>query len=97
MEEKRLEEEKSWFKKYLLCIKKGWLIILILTLICSLTGFIIANFTFSKPYVEENFAVLNFRYKEDVQINYLGIVSKDNIDRCKKITKSLETGKKISM
>ena len=96
MEEKRLEEEKSWFKKYLLCIKKGWLIVLILTLICSLTGFIIANFTFSKPYVEENFAVLNFRYKENVQINYLEIVSKDNIDRCKKITKSLETGKNIS-
>ena len=94
MEEKNIEISK--FKKYLICLKKGWLIILILSIIGILTGLIIADKTYHKKYEEITYSVLNFRYKNDLKINYNEIISENNINRAKKITKSLETGNKVS-
>ena len=94
MEEKNIEISK--FKKYLICLKKGWLIILILSIIGILTGLIIADKTYHKKYEEITYSVLNFRYKNDLKINYNEIISENNIERAKKITKSLETGNKVS-
>jgi ECF transporter S component (folate family) len=96
MEELEQENKISKFKKYLICLKKGWLIILILTVIGLLTGLIIADKTYHKKYEEITYSVLNFKYKNDVDINYNDIISNSNIERAKKLTKSLETGSKIS-
>lgn len=102
MEEKELEvEEKetvkvSNFKRYLICLKKGWLIILIFLIIGSLTGLVIADRTFHKPYEENNYVTLNFKYTSNEGINLDSIKSEENIQRCKNITKSLETGNKVS-
>ncbi len=97
MEEKEIKEEKiGKLKKYFICLKKGWLIVLIFVIIGLLTGFIIADKTFSKPYLEANYATLNFKYTKDIDFSYKDIISIDNINRCKNITKSLETGSKIS-
>ncbi len=93
MEEK---EELGKFKKYLICLKKGWLIILILSIIGLLTGLVIADRTYQKKYEETTYSVLNFKYTSEENINYLDIISENNIERCKKITKSLETGNKVS-
>ncbi len=95
MEEKEIKEV-SKFKKYLMCLKKGWLIIVILTVIGLLTGLIIADKTYHKKYEETTYCVLNFRYTNDVNLNYNEIISESNIERTKKITKSLETGNKVS-
>ncbi len=89
-------KELSKFKKYLICLKKGWLIILILTIIGLLSGLIIADKTYHKKYEEVTYSVLNFRYKNEVNVNYNDIISKANIERAKKLTKSLETGSKIT-
>lgn len=96
MEENKEVKQESKFKRYLLCLKKGWLIIVILSVIGLLTGLIIANKTFNPKYEEISYSTLNFRYKVDVNINYNDIISENNINRCKNITKSLETGSKIS-
>lgn len=97
MEEKEIKEEKlSRVKKYFLCLKKGWLIVLILFIIGLLTGFIIANKTYHDPYLEKNYVVLDFNYKEEISFDYHDIIKEENINRCKKITKSLETGKGVS-
>lgn len=96
MEENNTKQELSKFKKYLICLKKSWLMILILSIIGILLGLVIASKTYHKKYEENNYSVLNFRYKEEVSIDYNDIISTDNIERCKKITKSLETGKKVS-
>ena len=97
MEEKEIKEEKiGKLRKYFICLKKGWLIVLIFVIIGLLTGFIIADKTFSKPYLEANYATLNFKYTKDIDFSYKDIISIDNINRCKNITKSLETGSKIS-
>lgn len=96
MENLEEKQELSKFKKYLLCLKKGWLIILILTVIGLLTGLVIASLSYHKKYEEVTYSVLNFRYKNEVNVNYNDIVSKSNIERAKKLTKSLETGGKIS-
>ncbi len=91
-----LEEKKeSKFKRYLTCLKKGWLIILILSLIGLLTGLIIADKTYHKKYEEITYATLNFKYTSNQNINYNDIISESNIARCKKITKSLETGNTV--
>ena len=89
-------QKMSKLKKYLNCIKKGWLIVFIFAIIGALLGLIIANRTFTKPYLEKNYVTLNFKYTSDLDIDYEKIISKENIARCKKITKSLETGSKIS-
>ena len=89
-------KEKSKFKKYLLSLKKGWLIILILAIVGLLTGLIIADKTYHNKYEEETYSVLNFRYLDDVNVDYNKIISKENIDRVKTFTKSLETGNKIT-
>ncbi len=102
MEEKEIKEEKikeekvSNIRRYFLCLKKGWLIIAILVIIGFLTGFIIANKTFHEPYLVSNYAKLDFRYKEEISFDYNNIIKEDNINRCKKIKKSLETGKPVS-
>ena len=97
MEEKEIKEEKiGKLKKYFICLKKGWLIVLIFVIIGLLTGFIIADKTFSKPYLEANYATLNFKYTKDIDFSYKDIISIDTINRCKKITKSLETGSRSS-
>lgn len=96
MENLEEKQELSKFKKYLLCLKKGWLIIVILTIIGILSGLIIADKTYHKKYEEVTYSVLNFRYKTNVDINYNEIISKSNIKRAKKLTKSLETGSKIT-
>ena len=102
MEENKIEETKveekeiSKFRKYLICIKKSWLMILMLSLIGIFVGLVIANRTFKKPYEENNYCVLNFKYTNEIDLNYKDIISENNIKRCKTITKSLETGSKIS-
>jgi len=94
------KERKITFKEKIIhAFKKGWIIILMMTLIGGLTGLVIANKTYRKKYVEENNVILNFRYTDDSinsDFNYINIISQNNIDRCKKITKSLETGSSIS-
>ena len=98
MEENVIKEEKelSKFKRYLICIKKGWLIILILTVIGILTGLVIADKSYSNKYEEITYCTLNFRYNSNLDVDYDDIISESNIERCKKITKSLETGSKVS-
>ena len=97
MEEKEENVENvGKLKKYFICLKKGWLIVLIFAIIGLLTGFIIADKTFSKPYFDANYATLHFKYTKDIDFSYKDIISIDNINRCKNITKSLETGSKIS-
>ena len=96
MEELEQENKISKFKKYLICIKKGWLIILILTVIGFLTGLIIADKTYHKKYEEVSYCTLSFKYKTNIDIDYHNIISNENIERTKKITKSLETGSKVS-
>ena len=93
MEEK---EEISKFRKYLFSLKKGWLIILILCVIGILTGLVIADKTYKNKYEEETYSVLNFKYTEEIEFDYNKIISKENIDKVKTFTKSLETGNKIT-
>ena len=94
------KERKITFKEKIIhAFKKGWIIILMMTIIGGLTGLVIANKSYRKKYVEENNVILNFRYTDDSinsDFNYINIISQNNIDRCKKITKSLETGSNIS-
>ncbi len=96
------EENKpkpSYGKKLIHAFKKGWIIILMMALIGTLTGFVIANKTYHKKYAEENYVVLNFKYTDSANLdgfNYKDIISEKNIERAKSITKSLETGSKIS-
>ena len=52
-------QKMSKLKKYLICIKKGWLIVFIFAIIGALLGLIIANRTFTKPYLEKNYVTLN--------------------------------------
>ena len=55
MENLEEKQELSKFKKYLLCLKKGWLIIVILTIIGILSGLIIADKTcFSNVFIPRN-------------------------------------------
>lgn len=89
------KEKIPYFKKVVHAFKKGWIIILMMTLIGTLTGLVIADKTYHKKYQEENYVVLNFRYTEEADLsdfNYKDIISQSNIERCKKLTKSLETG-----
>lgn len=97
MEEKEIkEEELSKVKKYFLCLKKGWLIVAILFIIGLLTGVLIAKLTYHAPYLEMNYSKLDFKYTEEINFDYHDIISTTNIDRCKELKKSLETGKPIT-
>ena len=84
-EKEKNVENVGKLKKYFSCLKKGWLIVLIFAII-----------GFSKPYFDANHATLHFKYTKDIDFSYKDIISIDNINRCKNITKSLETGSKIS-
>ena len=98
-QEENKEIKITFREKIIHAFKKGWIIILMMTIIGGLTGLVIANKTYRKKYVEENNVILNFRYTDDSinsDFNYINIISQNNIDRCKKITKSLETGSNIS-
>ena len=96
MEENVKEENTSKITKYLICLKKGWFILVVFTVIGLLLGLIIANKSFNPPCIENNYVTLNFRYTNNIVIDYDEIISEKNIERTKKITKSLETGSKIS-
>ena len=78
MEENNTKQELSKFKKYLICLKKSWLMILILSIIGILLGLVIASKTYHKKYEENNYSVLNFRYKEEVSIDYNDIINSVN-------------------
>ena len=97
--ENNQEEKLSYKNKLLHAFKQGWIIILILALVGALTGLLIADKTYKKKYAEENYVVLNFRYTDKANLdgfNYKDIISQDNINRCKDIYKSLETGSWVS-
>lgn len=105
MEENNLLEEElennntndvSKFKKYLICIKKSWFLILLFFVIGSLLGLIIANFTYKDKYQEVNLVEFNYKYTTEINFNINDVISENNITRCTEITKSFETGKKIS-
>ena len=94
--EKNDIKDISKFKKYLICIKKSFFLILLFFIIGSLLGLLIANFTYKPKYQEINLVEFNYKYTTAVEINLNEVISDNNIERCKKITKSLKTGNKIS-
>ncbi|MGM9971322.1 MAG: folate family ECF transporter S component [Anaeroplasmataceae bacterium] len=81
---------------FLKVLKKGWSVILISLITGLLLGLLVAKLTYKEKYITSNYSSLTFRYTESVSIDYNEIISINNIERVKKITKSLETGNKVS-
>lgn len=101
VEENKLEKEGKilFLKKFLHALKKGWIIILMLSIIGALTGLVIANRTYKNKFEENSYVILNFRYTDKANLesfDYKTIISKANIERCKEIYRSLETGSFVS-
>ncbi len=103
MEENKIEEQEelklSFMQRFMHSLKKGWIIILMLSLIGLLTGLVIADRTYHNKYEENSYVILNFKYTNEANLenfNYKNLISKENIERCTKIYKSLETGSYVS-
>lgn len=86
------EREMSFFKKFLKALGKGYLIIIILSIIFSLTALLVSNFVVK----DETMIKFSFRYTIDINLNANDIISNENIDKVKNISYSYYTGSKIS-
>ncbi|MCR5349929.1 MAG: folate family ECF transporter S component [Acholeplasmatales bacterium] len=86
------KENPKGFKRYLLCLKKGYIIILIFGIILSLLGLLISNLT----YKDKTALKFVYRYQEEVNVNINDIISDENIEKVKSIKNSWFTGSKIS-
>jgi ECF transporter S component (folate family) len=86
------EREMSFFKKFLKALGKGYLIIIILSIIFSLTALLVSNFVVK----DETMIKFSFRYTIDLNLNANDIISKENIDKVKNVSVSYYTGSKIS-
>ena len=84
--------EMSFFKKFLKALKKGYLIIIILSVIGLLTSLLITNFVIK----DDTMIKFSFKYTIELNIDYNDIISKENIDKVKDIQYSYYTGSKIS-
>ncbi|MBO5542871.1 MAG: hypothetical protein J5936_05460, partial [Acholeplasmatales bacterium] len=85
-------QEKSFFKKFLKALTKGYLIIIILSIIGLLTSLLVTNFVVK----DETMIKFSFRYTIDLNLNANDIISKENIDKVKNVSISYYTGSKIS-
>lgn len=100
MEENNVKEEivenevqdLSFFKKFLKALRKGYLIIIILSLIGLFTSLLVTNFVVK----DDTMIKFSFRYTIDINQNYNDIISNENIDKVKNVTNSYYTGSKIS-
>ena len=85
-------QEKSFFKKFLKALTKGYLIIIILSFIGLLTSLLVTNFVVK----DETMIKFSFRYTIDLNLNANDIISNENIDKVKNVSVSYYTGSKIS-
>ena len=86
------KQEMSFLRKYLKALKKGYLIVIILSIIFSLTALLVSNFVVK----DETMIKFSFKYTTEVDISANDIISNENIDKVKNIQYSYYTGSKIS-
>ena len=92
VDSKKSNDNPKGFKKYLICLKKGYIIILIFGIILSLLCLLIS----SLAYKDKTAIKFTYRYKEEVNVNINDIISEENINKVKDIKYSWFTGSKIS-